>query len=90
MSNNSFRFIWVYGNYKYFTLSVRGPALASIFSRLKSIPALKGLMTSHREMAGSLQARLQLRCIGYKLLAELPACSVTITPILTSEIRERG
>ena len=45
---SSFRFIWilmlwVYGQYKYFTLSVRGSISDVRFWRLKSFPALTGL-----------------------------------------------
>ena len=36
--------LWVYGHFKYFTLSVRGSTLDDRLCRLKSVPALKGLM----------------------------------------------
>ena len=35
--------LWVYDDYKYCTLSVRGSTVDVIFWRLQSVPALKGL-----------------------------------------------
>ena len=35
--------LWVYGHYKYFTLSVPGSTVDVIFWRLIPVPALKGL-----------------------------------------------
>ena len=44
--------LWVYGHYNLFTLLVRGPILDVRFQRLKSVPALKGLMLARRVADG--------------------------------------